>query len=227
MNARSYAKVYLRYGKLVNEPCLVCDAPSTEMHHPDYDQPLLVLWLCRKHHLELHKFLLQEERPMMGFRWNGEAMVPLRPKAADKEYVIGREYWLDQVSDRSWVSHRQEFAWIAEAWNNLPEQFAETFPSPEHLRKAALIATGWHRETIFDAGNKAAALRFAAYARNEDEFAHVVIRGPTVIVRRARSQRMHGRDRMDKKEFQESKNCILEWIANLIGVDPKTLEKAA
>ena len=39
-------------------------------------------------------------------------------------------------------------------------------------------------------------------------------RGPTVIVRWARSQRMHGLDRMDKAEFQRSKDDILGWIAD-------------
>ncbi len=29
------------------------------MHHPDYDQPLLVIWLCRKHHKRHH----QDEGP--------------------------------------------------------------------------------------------------------------------------------------------------------------------
>jgi hypothetical protein len=95
------------------------------------------------------------------------------------------------------------------------------------LRKAALIATGWHRETIIDAGNRAAALRVAAYVEAEDEFADVVTRGPTVIVRKARSQRMHGHDRMDKAEFQRSKDDILGWIANLIGVEAERLKGAA
>ena len=164
---------------------------------------------------------------MMAFVWNGEAMIPMRPRAADKEYVIGRRYWLEEASERSWISHRQEFAWIAEAWSNLPHAVAETFPTPEHLRKAALIATGWRREMIIDAGNATAALRVAAYARGEDEFAHVVTRGPTVIVRKARSQRMHGHDRMDKAEFQKSKDDILGWISNLIGVEPGQLRGAA
>jgi hypothetical protein len=164
---------------------------------------------------------------MQSFMWNGEAMIPTRPKAADKEFVIGQRYWLDTVSERSWASHRHEFAFVKEAWMNLPEALMDTFPTPEHLRKAALIATGWRRETIIDAGNAAAALRVAAYARGEDEFASVVTRGPTVIVRKARSQRMHGADRMDKKEFRESKEAILGWISELIGVDAERLRGAA
>lgn len=164
---------------------------------------------------------------MMSFTWNGEAMIPMRAKAADQEFVIGQRYWLEQVSDRSWISHRHEFAWIKQAWDNLPESFAEMFPSPEHLRKAALIATNWHRETIIDAGSRAAAARVAAYARGEDEFARVVVRGSTVVIQKARSQRMHGLDRMDKTEFQKSKDDILGWIAELLNVEPERLRGAA
>ena len=154
-------------------------------------------------------------------------MVPLRPQAAAKAFVKDCRYWLDEVSERSWISHQQQFAWVNEAWANLPEALVDKFPTPTHLRKAALIATGWHRETIIDAGNAKAALRVAAYARNEDEFAHVTTRGQTVIVRKARSQRMHGLDRMDKAEFQASKDDILGWISNLIGVAPERLRGAA
>jgi hypothetical protein len=154
-------------------------------------------------------------------------MIPARPKLADKEFVVGQRYWLDEVSERSWISHKHEFAFVMNGWENLSDELTEKFPSPGHLRKAALIATGWHRETIIEAGSKAAALRVAAYARGEDEFAHVVVRGPTVIVRKARSQRMHGRDRMVKDEFQKSKDDILGWISALIGVEPERLKGAA
>ena len=160
---------------------------------------------------------------MFCFTWNGQAMIPTRLLAAAKTYEPGRRYWLEEVSDRSWFSHRHEFAWIAEAWNNLPEALADKFPTPEHLRKAALIATGWHREMIIEAGSAAAALRVAAYAKGRDEFAHVVTRGPTVTVRWARSQRMHGHDRMDKAEFAASKDAILGWISNLLGIEPEQL----
>jgi hypothetical protein len=164
---------------------------------------------------------------MQAFRWTGAEMVPLRPQAASKAFVEGRQYWLEEASERSWISHQQQFAWISEAWGNLPDGLAETFQTPEHLRKAALIATGWHRETIIDAGNAKAASRVAAYARGEDEFAQVVVRGSTVTVRKARSQRMHGLDRMIKGEFEASKADILGWIANLIGVEPERLRGAA
>ena len=165
--------------------------------------------------------------PPIAVRWDGEVFRPLKPKKADAHFVVDQVYWLEEASERSWASHQHQFAFIAEAWMNLPERLTDTFPSPEHLRKAALIATGWKRETIIEAGGKAAAARVAAYVRGEDEFAHIVVRGPTVIVRKARSQRMHGLDRMSKAEFQQSKDAILGWISNLIGVDPQQLRGAA
>ena len=96
-------------------------------------------------------------------------------------------------------------------------------PTPEHLRKAALIATGWHREAVIEAGAQRRRCGWPPTPRGQDEFAHVVTRGPTVTVRWARSQRMHGLDRMDKGEFQKSKDDILGWISNLIGVEPEQL----
>jgi len=51
---RSYAGVYLKRGKIVRQGCVVC-GDKTEMHHADYDRPLEVIWLCRPHHLALHR----------------------------------------------------------------------------------------------------------------------------------------------------------------------------
>lgn len=53
-SARSYAGEYKKRGKLVQQPCIVCDAPDVEMHHPDHEQPLLIAWLCRRCHLDWH-----------------------------------------------------------------------------------------------------------------------------------------------------------------------------
>jgi len=54
-NARSYAGVYLRRGKLQQQGCEDCGGPEAEMHHSDYGQPLRVIWLCRLCHLQRHR----------------------------------------------------------------------------------------------------------------------------------------------------------------------------
>jgi murein L,D-transpeptidase YcbB/YkuD len=45
----------IRLGKLIRQPCEVCGADNKiQAHHPDYSQPLIVTWLCMKHHVALH-----------------------------------------------------------------------------------------------------------------------------------------------------------------------------
>lgn len=51
---RSYASVYLKRGKIQKLPCEQCGEENSQMHHPDYGKPLLVVWLCRVCHLALH-----------------------------------------------------------------------------------------------------------------------------------------------------------------------------
>ena len=57
-NARSYLRVYIRRGKIARGICEVCGDLKTVGHHDDYTKPLQVKWLCRKHHLEVHKTVL-------------------------------------------------------------------------------------------------------------------------------------------------------------------------
>ncbi len=52
-NCRSHANIAKRRGQLTPKPCEVC-GKSAEMHHDDYGQALVVRWLCREHHLDLH-----------------------------------------------------------------------------------------------------------------------------------------------------------------------------
>lgn len=54
-NARAYLKEYVRRGIVKKHPCEVCGNEKSEGHHLNYKYPLVVKWLCKKHHIELHK----------------------------------------------------------------------------------------------------------------------------------------------------------------------------
>ena len=148
-------------------------------------------------------------------------MVPRNRNLADRSYTDTEEYRLDIVEERSSNTHAHEFAWLHEAWKTLPENIADSYPSPEHLRKRALIDCGYFHETVIDCGTNAAALRVASHLRAKDDFALVIVRGGFVIERIAKSQ---SRRAMKKQEFQESKTAIMDLIASLIGVPAKALE---
>ena len=55
LRVKDAVKYAIKTGKLVRQPCSVCGAEPSEAHHPDYSRPLSVVWLCRPHHLEIHK----------------------------------------------------------------------------------------------------------------------------------------------------------------------------
>jgi len=159
-------------------------------------------------------------------RWTGEELTPIGRSRADcdAELVIGQIYRLERIEDRSQASHAHQFAWLAEAWRNLPDDLVDDYPTPEHLRKRALIQAGYFDETIIDVGNRAGALRVATALRGIDDFAYVAVRGSIVVRRVAKSQ---ARGKMDKRAFQESKTAIMEIIAGLIGVTPEALQQNA
>ena len=53
-NAASLAKYAIQKGLLIRKPCEVCEEVKVDAHHPDYDKPLDVMWLCRLHHVAWH-----------------------------------------------------------------------------------------------------------------------------------------------------------------------------
>lgn len=43
------------------QPCEVCGAfPHVEGHHEDYNEPLIITWLCKTHHKKRHQQLRVE-----------------------------------------------------------------------------------------------------------------------------------------------------------------------
>lgn len=38
----------------MRESCVICGGYAV-MHHPDYDRPLFIIWLCKEHHQQHHR----------------------------------------------------------------------------------------------------------------------------------------------------------------------------
>lgn len=52
---RTFTYRAIRDGVLIRKPCEVCGAKKVDAHHDDYERPLSVRWLCRRHHNQHHR----------------------------------------------------------------------------------------------------------------------------------------------------------------------------
>lgn len=162
--------------------------------------------------------------PPMYFDWDGEAMVPCKPKLADKYFVVGMKYRLIEEHERSLASHNHQFAWLRDAYLNLPEKYDGVFDSPDHLRQWALIQCNFCHTSVIDLGSNKAAAVMAEYLQRREPFAEILATGEAVVVKTAESQKLR---LMGKKRFEESKQAILELISGMLNVDPETLKAEA
>lgn len=135
---------------------------------------------------------------------------------ADKEFVVGEVYKMAEQKDRSTNSHNHFFATVADAWRTLPDNHLETYPTADHLRKKALVWKGWRDERTVVCASKAEAERVAAFVKPMDDFAVVTVRDAVVRVWTAKSQSVKA---MGAKEFQQSKQDVLDFLDDLLGVD--------
>lgn len=162
--------------------------------------------------------------PPIKFIWNGEAMVPATAywaRQCDRQFVVGAQYPLVEEHERSQASHNHEFAFVTEAWSSFPDHLLEQFPSPEHLRKYALIRKGFATMVQHACASKAEAERLqAALSGHVDKYALVIRRDAIVTVYEAESQSYRT---MSKARFQQSKTAIMEFIGDLLGVAPEAL----
>lgn len=138
--------------------------------------------------------------------------------------AVGDVHGWQMAEHRSKSSHDHFFAVINEAWKNIPEDMADDFPSPEHLRKWALIKAGFCSETRVVCANNGEAMTLATKAKAMDKYSVVSIDGKAVTIWTADSQR---RDAMGRQAFQEAKERALHIISSLLGIDATTLKEAA
>ena len=159
------------------------------------------------------------------FHWDGDAMVPdgkYCARQADEQFVVGQRYRLVEENERSSASHSHEFAFLTEAWNSLPDELYAQYPNSEVLRKHALIAKGFCTMVQHVCKSEAEAQRLAAILKPYDAYAVVVARGTVVTVYTAVSQ---SRRAMGAAQFNQSKQAIMEFVGDLLGVDPATIGK--
>lgn len=65
--ARAMLNNAIAAGQVVRGSCQVCGIENAEAHHPDYAKPLEVMWLCQKHHKELH-VKINEQKLLAGLK---------------------------------------------------------------------------------------------------------------------------------------------------------------
>lgn len=139
----------------------------------------------------------------------------------DRKFVIGEHYRLAVHNERSQQFHEKFFATIADAWENLPDPWPIMLPSPEHLRKYALIKAGHCDVGVFPMKSKEEALAsLAQFKLLFDTYCLVTVTGNVVTVYRARSQR---KAVQDARQFYETAQKVFQVIGEMIGVDPLTL----
>lgn len=115
------------------------------------------------------------------------------------------------------------FATLKEAFDSLPEHLAARYLNFDHFRKHGLIATGYRDERSIVCTTRAEAQRVAAFIKPMDDYAVVTVTEAVVIVYTAKTQKLGA---MGKETFQRSKDDVLGWAADLIGVTPRELAKA-
>jgi hypothetical protein len=109
-------------------------------------------------------------------------------------------------------------------WLNLPERVAPQFPDAEILRKHALIRSGYADKRSIVCRSAAEAQRVAAFIAPMDGYAIVTVDATTVTVWTAQSQSMRA---MGKKAFQASKEAVLGYVSDLIGLPAEADERRA
>jgi hypothetical protein len=162
----------------------------------------------------------------VAFIWSGREMVPLDRfrKLAERQYRAGTEYVLVDHKGRSEESHRHYFACIRAGWQNLPEDQADKYPSPEYLRKKCLVLEGYADQTDHVCEDDEAMAKMITLIRKLDPYSVMTRSGNVLTIFTAQSQ---DHASMGHEAFQTSKTRVLERIASMCGISLEELTKNA
>ena len=102
---RAVAYNAMRAGRLPKQPCLDCGTVErVEAHHPrGYDSPLDVEWLCKTHHMALHRHPISEESLLAALRTTRSPVKAARLLGVSRETVNRRmrQYDIKRTYERA------------------------------------------------------------------------------------------------------------------------------
>lgn len=166
------------------------------------------------------------EMETVAFVWDGSVMVPLdRFRAlARRQFRPGHEYPLSVWKGRSDKSHGHYFICVKKAYDNLPEEWAQEFISPTHMRKWCLIEENYCTTRQIACATPEDVEAAKEMALDKDPYAVIEIRENVVQAWFAESQ---DHVSMDHDRFQMSKDAVLGRLAGMIGVTVAELTRNA
>lgn len=160
------------------------------------------------------------------FIWS-EAEKTMRPfgvgmeRRASEYYGDGEIVRLAEPQDRTQQSEGHYFAVLHELWQSVPEKLRgeeEWAESEEHMRKFALIKTGFYNVQEYPCDTAVEAKKWAARLKPMDEYSLVTVNG--TVVRRFTAKSQSRNAMPGKGEFHDSKQKVLGYLADLIGLPP-------
>lgn len=165
---------------------------------------------------------MSETVPLL-FKWQDGALHPLSHRVAE-QFAEGEMYRMVAIAERSAKTHKHFFAVVKDVWSNLPDserlshdprtgEVIDRFPSPEHLRKWALVECGYSEDNTMVFESSAAARRAAILCRKLDPYCRVAVRGCVVLLRTAKSIT----DMSKAKDFQEMKTKVFHKFEDMLG----------
>lgn len=171
---------------------------------------------------------MRDLRPVI-VNWDGEKLAPT-PESLPlcmRQFEKGELYQLSAERQRSVASHREFMALVNEAFHNLPERYADRFPTVDRLRYWCLVKCNYCHEQTIVCDTVREAERWGNFLMQLQEDAIVQWTGGVIKMWTPKSQRYKHNPEMSYEEFEQAKEAVLELLAEMIGVHPRDLRKNA
>lgn len=145
-------------------------------------------------------------------------------QTAHQHYGEGEIVNVVAHQERSRASHNQFFALVGDVFENLSDEQRLVWPTEDALRKHVLCKVGCCDVATHVAPSGAEAVKLTQFLRSIRAGDLIVHNGSVVTVLTAWSMSYRS---MDKATFQEAKDRALPILADMIGVAPEALARAA